>query len=199
VTTDATPATGDTRSTLNSDDYIVNLITGVIVGGTSYTSSAYAPWVAGLIAGTAINRSTTYTVAPVDDVTKRLTNAQITTSLAAGSLVLLNDGEKVKLVQGITTAKSKIRSIRARQAIATDVSRTAEDNYIGKLNNNADGQATLIVAIKAYLENLQANDVLTAPVVVLDPQRPSVGDSVFLAISYAETDSIERIFLTVNI
>lgn len=199
VTTDATPTQGDTRSTLNSDDYIVNLINGVIIEGTSYTSSAFAPWVAGLIAGTAINRSVTYTVAPVDDVTKRLTNAEITTSLAAGSLILINDGEKVKLVQGLVTSKKKIRSIRARQAVATDVSRTAEDNYIGKLNNNADGQAALIVAIKAYLESLGADGVLTAPIVVLDPQRPSVGDSVFLAISYTEVDSVERIFLTVNI
>ncbi|WP_239613939.1 phage tail sheath subtilisin-like domain-containing protein [Cohnella mopanensis] len=199
ATTDATPTQGDTRSTLNSDDYIVNLINGVTIRGDSFTSSEFSPWVAGLIAGTAINRSITYTVAPVDDVTKRLTNTQINTSLAAGSLILVNDGEKVKIVQGVTTAKSKIRSIRARQAIATDVSRTAEDNYIGKLNNNADGQATLIVAIKAYLENLATNGVLTAPVVGLDPQRPSVGDSVFLSISYVEVDSIERIFITVNI
>jgi hypothetical protein len=199
VTTDATSTTGDTRSTLNSDDYIVNLINGVVIAGVSYTSSAFAPWLAGLIAGTAINRSITYTVAPVDDVTKRLTGAQVTTSLAAGSLVLVNDGEKVKLVQGIVTSRKKIRSIRARQAVATDVRDTSEDNYIGKLNNNADGQAALMVAIKAYLESLEADGVLSAPIVVLDPQRPSVGDSVFLAISYAEIDSIERIFLTVNI
>ncbi|MCD9024315.1 phage tail sheath subtilisin-like domain-containing protein [Cohnella silvisoli] len=199
ATTDATSTQGDTRSTLNSDDYIVNLINGVVIGGTSYTSSAFAPWVAGLIAGTAINRSITYTVAPVDDVTKRLTNAQIDTSLAAGSLLLIHDGVKVKVVQGIVTSKKKIRSIRARQAIATDVSRTAEDNYIGKLNNNADGQAALIVAILAYLESLGADGVLSAPTVTLDPQRPSVGDSVFLSISYTEVDSIERIFLSVNI
>ena len=136
---------------------------------------------------------------PVDDVTKRLTNAEVKTALAAGSLVSINDGEKVKIVQGVTTSGKKIRSIRARQAISTDITKTASDSYIGKLNNNADGQAALIVAIKAYLETLATQGVLTAPVVAPDPLFPSTGDSVFLAVSYAEVDSIERIFLTINI
>lgn len=199
ATTDADPAAGNARSTLNADDYIVNLISGVTIGSDTYASSEFAPWVAGLIAGTAINRSTTYAQVPVDDVTKRLTNAQIKTALAAGSLVLVNDGEKVKVEQGLTTSKQKIRSVRARQAIASDITRTASDNYIGKLNNDADGQAALIVAITAYLEQLAVDSVLSAPIVALDPQRPSVGDSVFLVVSYAEIDSIECIFLTVNI
>ncbi|CAM2951092.1 phage tail sheath subtilisin-like domain-containing protein [Paenibacillus sediminis] len=199
ATDDADPTLGNARSTLNKDDYIVNLINGVIVGGSTYTSAQYAPFVAGLIAGTAINRSTTYTVLPVDDVTKRLTNAQVTAALAAGSLVFVNDGEKVRLEQGIVTSGKKIRSIRARQAISYDIAKTAADNYIGKLNNNADGQATLMVAIKAYLEQLEVDNVLTSPVVALDSQRPSVGDSVFLEISYTEVDSIERVLMTINI
>lgn len=199
ATTDADPAEGDARSTLNSDDYIVNLTVGGVIGAKTYTSAEYAPWLAGDIAGTPINESITYDQASLEDVSKRLTNVQINAALAAGSLVLINDGAKVKVESGITTSKKKIRSIRARQAIATDISLTAADNYIGKLNNNANGQATLMIAIKAYLETLEANDVLTAPMVALDPTRPSVGDSVFLVIAYTETDSMERIFLTINI
>jgi len=198
-TTDADPAQGNARTTLNKDDYIVNLISGVTIGTETYNSSEFAPWVAGLIAGTAINRSTTYVTVPADDVTKRLTNAQIKAALQAGSLVFAHDGEKVKIEQGLVTSGKKIRSIRARQAIATDITRTAADNYIGKLNNNADGQATLIVAVKAYLESLERDDVLSGPIVELDPDNPSVGDAVFLLISYTEVDSIERIFLTINI
>lgn len=198
-TADATPATGNARSTTNSDDYIANLIMGVKIGATSYSSAQFAPYIAGLIAGTAINRSTTYAVAPVDDVTKRLTNAEIKAALAAGSLVLVNDGEKVKVEQGLVSSKKKIRAVRARQAVSTDITRTAADNYIGKLNNNGDGQSALMVAIKAYLESLEVDGVLTGPVVSLDTQRPRVGDSVFLVISYVEVDSIERIFLTINI
>lgn len=198
-TTDADPTQGNARTTLNKDDYIVNLISGVTIGTETYNSSEFSPWVAGLIAGTAINRSTTYVTVPADDVTKRLTNAQIKAALQAGSLVFAHDGERVKIEQGLVTSGKKIRSIRARQAIATDITRTAADNYIGKLNNNADGQATLIVAVKAYLESLERDDVLSGPIVELDPDNPSVGDAVFLLINYTEVDSIERIFLTINI
>lgn len=199
ATTDVDPTAGIARSTLNKDDYIVNLIEGGVISGVSYTSSEYAAWVAGLIAGTPINRSTTYADVPLDDVSKRLTRSETEAALAAGCFVFEHNGEKVRVVQGLVTSGKKIRAIRARQAISTDIARTAADNYIGKLDNNADGQATLIVAIKAYLETLEASNVLTNPYVGLDPQHASVGDSVFLAISYIEVDSMERIFFTVNI
>lgn len=196
---DLDPTIGNARSVGFNDDYVVNLISGVTINGDDYSSAEYAPYIAGLIAGTAINRSITYTQVTVDDVTKRLRNSEIVTALQAGSLVLVHDGEKVKVEQGLTTSKKKIRNIRARQAVATDVEKTARDNYIGKLDNNEDGQMALINAIKAYLETLEVNNVLTDIVVTLDPQRPSVGDSVFLAISYREIDSMERIFLTINV
>ncbi|MCO0597373.1 phage tail sheath subtilisin-like domain-containing protein [Peribacillus butanolivorans] len=196
---DANPATGNTRSAALLDDYVVNLITGVTIDGTVYSSGKYAAHIAGLIAGTAINRSITFTEVMVDDVTKRLRNSEIVTALQAGSLVLVNDGEKVKIEQGITTAGTKIRSVRSRQAVATDVEKAARDNYIGKLDNSADGQAALISAIKVYLESLESNNVLTDIAVGIDTQNPSVGDTVFLTIAYREIDSMERIFLTINV
>jgi hypothetical protein len=197
--TDADPALGNARTTQLADDYAVNLITGVTINGTDYNSSEFAPWVAGKIAGTAINKSITYQVAPVDDVTKRLRNSEIKTALQAGSLVLVHDGEKVKIEQALVTSKNKIRIMRARQAILTDIAKTASEAYIGKLDNNDDGRAMLIAAIKLYLEQLEVNNVLQKPIVTVDPLRPPVGDSVFLSISYIETDSMERIFLEITV
>lgn len=196
---DQTPATGNTRSTTLADDAVVNLITGVTIASTNYSSGQYAAFIAGLIAGTPINRSITYTQVAVDDVTKRLRNSEIVTALNAGSLVLVHDGEKVKVEQGLTTAKKKIRSVRARQAIATDIEKTARDNFIGKLDNNEAGRDSLFSAIKSYLETLEDSNVLTAPAVGQDEQNASVGDQVFVAVSYAEVDSMERIFLTINV
>lgn len=196
---DQTPATGDTRSTRLLDDYCVNLVSGVNIGGTAHSSGKYASFIAGLIAGTAINRSITYALAPVDDVAKRMTNTEIRTALSKGSLVLVNDGEKVKVEQGLTTSIKKIRALRARQAISTDITKTASDAYIGKIDNNEDGQAALISGVKAYLETLEKSGVLASPSVALDPQYASVGDSVFLVVSYVEIDSMERIFLTINV
>ncbi|MCQ4363060.1 phage tail sheath subtilisin-like domain-containing protein [Mycobacterium gordonae] len=199
ATTDATPATGNTRSTLNAHDYIVNVINGAIVDGVSLSSSEYAPFIAGLIAGSRINESITYAPTTASDVTRRLSNAETTTALAAGSLVLTNDGRRVKVESGLTTNGKKIRSIRARQAIIDDISTTADESYIGKLQNNEDGRAALIAAITKYLETLEDANVLEGPVVILDPDNPPVGDKVFLVISYVEIDSMERIFFTINV
>lgn len=196
---DANPSDGNSRSTTANDDYVVNLITGGISAGTAYTSAQYAPYIAGLIAGTPLNSSITYDVTTLDDVNKRLTLSEQDDAILAGSLALINDGEKVKVLSGVTTSGSKIRAIRVRQAVATDIARTGADAYIGKLNNDDTGRAALISAVLAYMESLEAAGALQDPVVTLDPENPPVGDRVYLLISYVETDSIERIFLTVSI
>ncbi|WP_145134015.1 phage tail sheath subtilisin-like domain-containing protein [Paenibacillus sp. Y412MC10] len=196
---DLDPAVGNKRSTELADEYAVNLITGVEIGGTAYSSARYAPYIAGLIAGTGINKSITYTPVMAADVVKRLKNSEINASLQKGSLVLVHDGEKAKVEQGLVTGKKKIRAMRARQAISTDIPKAAAEAYIGRLDNNADGQAALISAVKAYLERLELNNVLTDIVVTLDPDRKSEGDSVFLLIGFTEIDSMERIFLTIKV
>lgn len=202
---DKDPEVGNARSIRLKDDYVANLITGVILSdGTELSSAQYAPYIAGLIAGTQINKAITYAELPVVDVNKRLKNSEIREALISGSLVIVNDGRKIKIEQGVQTNSSeskrgKIRATRARQAIATDISVTACDHYIGKLDNNADGQAALISAIKLYLETLEKENVLEGPQVKLDDRYESKGDSVYISVSYVETDSMERIFLTINI
>ncbi|RCX16458.1 tail sheath protein [Fontibacillus phaseoli] len=199
VDDDQDSSIGNQRSVDLADDYVVNLISGVDIGGNVYSSSRYAPYIAGLIAGTGINKSITYAPVRANDVTKRLKNSEVNGSLQKGSLVLVHDGEKVKVEQGLVTSKKKIRAMRARQAIATDIPKAAAEAYIGKLDNNADGQAALISAVKAYLERLELNNVLTDIVVLLDPDRKSEGDTVFLLIGFTEIDSMERILLSIKV
>jgi len=205
ATTDLDPTLGNARSARLEDDYSVNLIVGGNVSGINYPSREYAPYIAGLIAGKQINQSITYAVLPIDDVTKRLRNSEIKAALQAGSLVISHDGEKAKIEQGLTTSGKKIRSIRARQAISTDLAKAARDNFIGQLSNNEAGQVALIAAITAYLETLENEDVLIlpdeddTPAVRLDPTKESVGDAVFLLISYTEVDSMERIFINIQL
>ena len=196
---------GNARSVLLKDEYIVNLVTGVVLAdGTELQSADYAPYIAGLIAGTPINKSITYAELPIADVTLRLKNSQVTTALTSGSLVLIKNGNKVLIEQGITTnsnatKRGKIRTTRAKQAIATDIPATARDNYIGKIDNNPNGQASLIAAIKSYLELMQKDNVLLDPDVKLDPRFKSEGDQVFLAVAYDDVDSMERMFLDVAV
>lgn len=202
---DADPTKGNARSVLLKDGYIVNLITGaVLADGSEVQSADYAAYIAGLIAGTQINQSITYKELPLADVTKRLKNSEVITALTSGSLVIIKDGNRVIIQQGITTdsdatARGKIRSTRSKQAVATDIPAAARANYIGKVDNNPAGQAALISAIKRYLDELENNNVLMTPVVALDAKRPSVGDSVFVGVGYTEVDSMERIFLTITV
>ncbi|WP_128893597.1 phage tail sheath subtilisin-like domain-containing protein [Longirhabdus pacifica] len=181
------------------DDYIIDLSNGVEINEKIYTSKNFAPFIAGLVAGTSINKSITYQQLFVDDVNARYKNSDINEALQNGALVLVHDGDKIKIEQGITSSGNKIRAIRARQAVATDVMKTASDSYIGKLDNNEDGQKALLSVITAYLEVLENANVLTDIQVQLDPDNPSVGDSVFILISYREIDSMERIFLNVKV
>lgn len=191
--------TGNARTTQLLDPYAVNVANGVVIGDTEYSSGQFAPYIAGLIAGTPINASVTYTELPVADVTKRLRNSEIKAALETGTLVLTHDGDSVRIEQGLTTSASKIRIQRARQAVSTDITKTARKSYIGKLDNSEAGQVTLISAIEAYLRGLSNDNVLADPSVTLDSTRESVGDSVFLAVSYVELDSMERIFITINV
>lgn len=202
---DADITAGNARSVILKDSYIVNLVTGVVLAdGTEVQSADYAPYIAGLIAGTPINKSITYAELPIADVTLRLKNSQVETALKSGSLVIIKDGNKVRIEQGITTdsnatERGKIRTTRAKQAVATDIPSTARDSYIGKVDNNPNGQASLIGAIKGYLELMETDNVLMNPVVTLDPRYKSEGDKVFLAVAYTEVDSMERIFLTITV
>lgn len=202
---DKDPTVGNARSVRCKDDYVVNLINGGVDSeGTEVYSGVYASYIAGLIAGTPINKSITYAELPLADVNRHMKNSEVVTALTSGSLVIVNDGKKIKIEQGVvtnsdSTKRGKIRIMRARQAVATDIPTTARDRYIGKIDNNPAGQVALIAAIKSYLETLEINNVLMTPAVTLDPKRPSVGDCVFLAVSYVEVDSMERIFLTINV
>ena len=202
---DADITAGNARSVILKDPYIVNLVTGVILAdGTEVQSADYAAYIAGLIAGTPINKSITYAELPIADVTLRLKNSQVNTALTSGSLVIIKDGNKVRIEQGVTTdsnatERGKIRTTRAEQAVATDIPATARDSYIGKVDNNPNGQASLIAAIKAYLELMETDNVLMDPEVALDPRYKSEGDKVFIAVAYTEVDSMERIFLTITV
>ena len=198
---DADVSIGVTRSTRLKDDFAVNLITGYVDGVTVLTSSNATPYVAGMLAGCALNASLTYAALPFTDVNVRLTGTQIKTALAGGCLVLVYDGDKVKVERGIATSKVKLRRTRTQKAVATDVAKTAADSYIGKVINNEDGQTALVSAIKAYLEKLAADGVIDGKSikVKLSDTYPSTGDQVYVDIAFTDLDSVEEIYLTVTV
>ena len=203
------------RSMASDFEGIVNVGTGAKMNGKEYSSSQVAAWVAGLIAGQSLKESTTYAVAPFEDVTHRWTRSEQEQGVQNGVFLLVHDGRKVKVLRGVNSLNTlgegknrgwkKIRKIRVIDQINSDLQKTAEDHYIGKVNNTEEGRLALISAGKQYLQTLALENVIesTGFDVTLDPRFYGSGaqfvpedDQVFLAWTADDTDVMEQIFGT---
>ncbi|RYD01641.1 hypothetical protein N752_29120 [Desulforamulus aquiferis] len=185
---------------------------GAVLNEENYNSAMVAPYVAGLIAGQKLSETITYALCPFSDVSPRLTNNQVIAALQAGSLVLVHDGEKVKVEQGINTLTGlrqgqnnqwkKIRAIRTMDAINNDLLKAASDNYIGKVNNNDDGKVALLNAFKQYMDTLVQGGIVESDYsVYLNPHyhgNPPLAapDEVYPKWEARITDGMEKIFGT---
>lgn len=203
------------RSAAADFEGIINVGTGAVLNGKSYSSAQVASWVAGLIAGQALKESTTYAASPFDDVTRRWTRSEQEQAVQNGVFLLVHDGRRVKVLRGVNSLITlqqgqnkgwkKIRKIRVIDQINADLQRQAEDHYIGKVNNTAEGRQALISAGKQYLQTLAAESVIEATGydVTLDARfygdsaimQPE-NDQVFLTWRADDTDVMEQIFGT---
>lgn len=139
-------------------------------GTKTYTAKEYCARIAGLLAGTPLTISATYAVLPELKDCDRMTKSELDTAVDAGKLVLVNDGEKVKIVRAVnsltTTSDSKgksfkkIKIVDIMDQIYTDVTKTVSDNYIGKVPNDYDHKVLLISAISAYFDELEISGLL---------------------------------------
>ncbi len=206
---DQTPATGNARSEALNHEGIVNVVVSAVLDGVTYPSGDVAAYVAGIIAGQKLAESITYAPTPFEDVTPRLTHTQVVEALGSGSLVLVHDGRKVKVEQGINTLTvlregqvrrwKKIKAIRVMDAINADLLAAASDGYIGRVPNNADGQAALLGAIKNYLAVLAGSGIIDSDyTVALDPAYPNPApDEVYIRWEVTLVDTLEKIYATV--
>lgn len=197
---------------------IVNVASGIKLAGVAYSSAQTAAWVAGLIAGTALSGSTTYAPAPFEDVTRRWTRSEQEAAVKGGVFLLVHDGRKVKVLKGVNSLVSvragqnkgwqKIRKIRVLDQINANLQQTAEDFYIGKVNNTVEGRLSLMGAGLEYLRRLASENVIEATGydVKLDPRyygaAPTLtpeDDQVFLQWTADDTDVMEQIFGTFTV
>jgi hypothetical protein len=197
---------GNARSVRLADEYAVNIVSGGMLAGVYFSSNKVAQFVAGLVAKTPLNQSITFAVTPFDDVKTRLTVTQVKDALAAGSLPLVNNGEVVRLERGIVTRSTdddgnakvyKLRRTRVHQVVSNELGKLIENEVIGKINANDDGYAFAVSMVKLYLEQLEANEVLTDITVKLSSDFESTGDQLFIDCNFVELDSVERVFLTI--
>lgn len=143
-----------------------------------YTTEQYCSRIAGLIAGTPITISCTYAPLPELSDCTRLTD--IDAPVDKGEFILFYDGEKVKAVMGVNSfvttidgkgdSFKKIKIVEAMDMIHDDITRTAQDSYLGKYANSYSNKCLLLSAISSYFAQLQADGVVSAYSVSLDAE-----------------------------
>ncbi|WP_144940120.1 phage tail sheath subtilisin-like domain-containing protein [Paenibacillus sp. 32O-W] len=154
---------------------IINFSTErIVVGAKTYSASEYTARIAGILAGLPLTRSATYFVLPeVDSISD---SEDPDADIDAGKLILINDGEKIKIARSVNslttvlTGKSadwkKIKIIEGHDLVQEDITRTFENDYVGKVVNSYDNQVLFITAINAYLRGLEGD--------VLDPNADNM-------------------------
>lgn len=134
---------------------------------TTYTALQYTARIAGILAGLALDRSTTYF--KLTEVESVEVYEDIDTLIDKGELLLLDeqDGDGVKIARAcnslvtFTTDKGEdyryIKIIEALDMMTDDIRDTFKKYYVGKYINDYDHKMLFIGAIKVYFEGIKGN------------------------------------------
>lgn len=148
---------------------IINFCTeNIKVGEKTYSASEYTCRIAGILAGLPFTRSSTYFVLPeVESITE---SSDPNADIDAGKLILINDGENIKIARGVnslttTTASKgedfkKIRIIEEMDLVRDDIRDTFENNYAGKYVNKYDNKILFLAAVNSYFKELVKENIL---------------------------------------
>lgn len=194
---------------------IINVNSGIkLLDGTTLTKDQTVAWVAGATAGATITESLTYKAYDgAEDVIPRLTNTEFISAIKAGQFVFQLDEEgKVKVEADINSLTSltkdknqrfqKNRVIRVLDAINNDLQRQFASSYVGKIDNEDDGQNLLEEAIRMYMQTLSdakaIKNYIPAEDVLIDRVK-SQGDAVYATIGAQPVDSMEKFYFTVGV
>ena len=217
-----------------ADNYaIVNFTGDAMTDGTTvWTTAEYCSRIAGLLAGTPMKIAATYAPLPELSDCARLNREESDEAVGKGELALKWDGRKVKLnravtslvttSQGMLDSFKKIKIVEIMDLIRTDITSTAEDDYVGKFANTYDNKLLLITAIRGYFMGLEQSQ-LVQPGYTVDLDVDSIeqylmsrgtntdemteqqlreadtGSHVFIKVRCKILDAIEDIFIEVEI
>ena len=192
---------------------IINVAHAVkLADGTELTNAQTCAWVAGITAGAHINQSnTSRKYAGAVDVAPRMTKTQMEAAITAGKWIFKVDAaQNVTVVYDInsltTTTVDKGKAFRKNRVIRTidginnDITEIFESNYVGKINNNADGRSLLRATLIEYFNELQRLNAIQN--FVADDVTVSAGtdsDAVVIDCYIQPVDSVEKIYITVNL
>lgn len=143
-----------------------------------YTAEQYCARIAGLIAGTPLTIACTY--APLTELSDCTRLTDIDAPVDNGEFIVFYDGEKVKVVRGVNSFKTtvdgkgesfkKIKIVEAMDMINDDITKTAQDSYLGKYANSYSNKCLLISAISGYFAQLKRDGIISSYSVSLDAE-----------------------------
>jgi len=192
---------------------IINVTQGVkLTDGTTLTEAQATAWVGGATAGANINQSNTgKKYVGAIDVVPRMTKTEMEAAITAGEFIFKVDTAQnvtaVYDINSLTTVTvdkgkqlTKNRVIRTIDGINNDIVEIFESNYVGKVNNNADGRSLLRATLIEYFNELQSMSAIqnfTAEDVTVSAGTDS--DAVVIACYIQPVDSVEKMYITVNL
>ncbi|MNZ56789.1 Phage tail sheath protein [compost metagenome] len=192
---------------------IISLKNSVITSDGLTVEPTSLIWeIAAMQAAADVNESLTYaSIANAIDVTPKYTNSEIIQALNNGELVLSVVNGKVVVEQDINTLTTfspekdnkfrKNRVVRVLDSAANDIKRIFSQNYIGKINNNADGRNLLKGEVISYLESLQGLGAIQnfdsqSDIEVLPGDHV---DAVLIRVGLQPVDSPEKIYVNITV
>lgn len=192
---------------------IINVTQGVkLADGTELTPAQCTAWVGGITAGANINLSNTgRKYIGAIDVVPRMTKTEMEEAIENGEFIFKVDSAQnvtavydINSLTSITVEKGKVftknRVVRTIDGINNDIVQIFESNYVGKVNNNADGRSLLRATLIEYFNELQRLNAIQNFI----PEDVTVSpgtdiDAVVIDCYIQPVDSVEKIYITVNL
>lgn len=201
------------------NDYLTSNTEAVISINQGYKTESetidikgFVGYIAGLTAGTDINKSNTgHVITGATEIVNYIDDDLIDDELKKGNLVLsYTSDERVQIEQDINTlivpgvdktkAFSKNRVIRCLDDIANHMALIWEQTYKGKVDNEDAGRDTLKADILGYLRTLEQLKAITnvnAEDVIVSKGNDI--DSVSVEVNVQPVDSMEKLYMNVNV
>lgn len=181
--------------------------------GTELTAEEFVVWMAGATAGADVTESNTYkVVANAVEVTGNVLEDDIETLITSGYIIISKrrDGaivvEKdintlVNLRDDVTDAFKENKVIRLLDAVANHIALDFEQNYAGKVVQDANGRALFKASIISYLTELQNSGAIINfnSSTDVSVEAGEQVDAYYSEIYIQPTYSVDKLYMIVNV
>lgn len=192
---------------------IISNTNGLIINGVTFTKEEMVAVVAAMTAGASVVQSNTNKVVQgATSITNPMSNTQIIAALKNGQLVFsANQRGEIKIEQDINSYHtfipeknrvfSKNRVMRTLDEIGTSTKDIWEQTFMGKVDNNNDGRVIFKSNLNDYLIQLQNLGAIQNYLGVdeIDISQGVEIDDVVVGIHVQPVDSMEKLYMTVNV